>query len=164
MWAYGRHFSFKPPGSLSSFSLCCDQTHNKHSLHQKGLILAYSLKGQSFMMRKGSWQRHSAVGHLWMQSGSRETWMPPRAPCLPVTQSGKYVYGMVPLTFTEGGSSPIRQDFIFVCLFFRDRVSPCCPGTHSVDQAGLELRNPPASASQVLGLKACATTARQDFL
>jgi hypothetical protein len=31
-------------------------------------------------------------------------------------------------------------------------------GTHSVDQAGLELRNPPASAFQVLGLKACATT------
>jgi hypothetical protein len=47
----------------------------------------------------------------------------------------------------------------FVC-FFRDRVSLCspgCPGTHSVDQAGLELRNLPASASQVLGLKACAT-------
>jgi hypothetical protein len=33
-----------------------------------------------------------------------------------------------------------------------------CPGTHFVDQAGLELRNPPASASGVLGLKACATT------
>jgi hypothetical protein len=33
-----------------------------------------------------------------------------------------------------------------------------CPGTHFVDQAGLELRNPPASASRVLGLKACATT------
>jgi hypothetical protein len=33
--------------------------------------------------------------------------------------------------------------------------SPGCPGTHFVDQAGLELRNPPASASQVLGLKAC---------
>jgi hypothetical protein len=48
-------------------------------------------------------------------------------------------------------------------LLFRDRVSlysPGCPGTHFVDQAGLELRNPPASASQVLGLKACATTAR----
>jgi hypothetical protein len=46
----------------------------------------------------------------------------------------------------------------FVCLFFRHRVSlysPGCPGTHSVDQAGLELRNLPASASQVLGLKAC---------
>ncbi|GAB1294989.1 Ectonucleotide pyrophosphatase/phosphodiesterase family member 3 [Apodemus speciosus] len=36
--------------------------------------------------------------------------------------------------------------------------SPGCPGTHSGDQAGLELRNPPASASQVLGLQACATT------
>jgi hypothetical protein len=32
-----------------------------------------------------------------------------------------------------------------------------------VHQAGLELRNPPASASQVLGLKACTTTARQFF-
>ena len=45
-------------------------------------------------------------------------------------------------------------------LFFRDRVSlysPGCPGTHFVDQAGLELRNPPASASQVLGLKVCTT-------
>jgi hypothetical protein len=36
--------------------------------------------------------------------------------------------------------------------------SPGCPGIHSVDQAGLELRNLPASASQVLGLNACATT------
>jgi hypothetical protein len=47
-------------------------------------------------------------------------------------------------------------------LVFWDRVSLCspgCPGTHIVDQAGLELRN--ASASQVLGLKACATTARR---
>jgi hypothetical protein len=40
-------------------------------------------------------------------------------------------------------------------FFFLDRVSlyrPGCPGTHSGDKAGLELRNPPASASQVLGL------------
>jgi hypothetical protein len=39
--------------------------------------------------------------------------------------------------------------------FFQDRVflcSPGCPGTHSVDQAIFELRNSPASASQVLGL------------
>jgi len=45
----------------------------------------------------------------------------------------------------------------------RDRVSlysPGCPGTHSVDQAGLKLRNPPASASRVLGLKACAIIPR----
>jgi hypothetical protein len=47
-------------------------------------------------------------------------------------------------------------------MVFQDRVSLCipgCPGTHSVDQADLELRNLPASASQALGLKACATTA-----
>ena len=53
--------------------------------------------------------------------------------------------------------------FFFVCLFFRDRVSLYshgCPGTHFVDQAGLELRNPPAYASRVLGLKVCATTGR----
>jgi hypothetical protein len=52
---------------------------------------------------------------------------------------------------------------LVLVLVFQDRVSLCspgCPGTHSVNQAGLELRNPPASASQVLGLKACGTTAR----
>jgi hypothetical protein len=47
--------------------------------------------------------------------------------------------------------------FVFVLFCFRDRVSLCSPGylgTHAVDQAGPELRNPPASATQVLGLKA----------
>jgi hypothetical protein len=34
---------------------------------------------------------------------------------------------------------------------------------NSVDQAGRKLRNPPASASQVLGLQACATTAQPFF-
>jgi hypothetical protein len=57
--------------------------------------------------------------------------------------------------------------YFIVCLFVfsHDRVSLCspgCPGTHSVDQADLKLRNLPASASQVLGLKACATTAWPD--
>jgi hypothetical protein len=53
--------------------------------------------------------------------------------------------------------------YLFIYLFilvFQDRVSlysPVCPGTHFVDQAGLELRNPSASASRVLGLKACTT-------
>jgi hypothetical protein len=45
-------------------------------------------------------------------------------------------------------------------LVFRDRVSLYslgCPGTHSVDQASLELRNLPASAPRVLGLKVWAT-------
>jgi hypothetical protein len=51
--------------------------------------------------------------------------------------------------------------FSFLFLVFRDRVSlysSGCPGAHFVDQTGLELRNPLASASRVLGLKACATT------
>jgi hypothetical protein len=57
--------------------------------------------------------------------------------------------------------------FVLFCFVFQDRVYLCssgCPGTHFVDQAGLKLRNLPASASQVLGLKVCATTARPDFL
>jgi hypothetical protein len=58
---------------------------------------------------------------------------------------------------------------VVVCLFvcFQDRVSLCspgCPGTHFVDQAELKLRNPPASASQVLGLKACTTTTWRDMV
>jgi hypothetical protein len=51
--------------------------------------------------------------------------------------------------------------YFFFFLVFRDRVSLCspgCPGTHFVDQAGLELRNLPASAYRVLGLKAYTTT------
>jgi hypothetical protein len=50
--------------------------------------------------------------------------------------------------------------FVLFCFVFRDRVSLCSsgyPGTHSVFHAGLELRNPPISASRVLGLKECAT-------
>ena len=53
----------------------------------------------------------------------------------------------------------------WIC-FFQDRVSlysPGYPGTHSVDQSGLELINLPASASPVLELKVCATTARPNF-
>jgi hypothetical protein len=54
--------------------------------------------------------------------------------------------------------------FVVVVVWFfvfQGRVSLCspgCPGTHFVKQAGLELRNLPASASRVLGLKACTTT------
>ena len=43
-------------------------------------------------------------------------------------------------------------------MCIRDRYSPGCPRTHFVDQAGPKLRNLPASASQVLGLKACTST------
>jgi hypothetical protein len=59
-------------------------------------------------------------------------------------------------------SSTKKKKKIFIYLFGFSRqgflCSPGCPGTHSVDKAGLELRNPPASASRVLGLKACTTT------
>jgi hypothetical protein len=51
-------------------------------------------------------------------------------------------------------SLSLSLSFFFFFLVFRDRVSlysPGCPGTHFVDQAGCELRNPPASASRVLG-------------
>jgi hypothetical protein len=50
--------------------------------------------------------------------------------------------------------------YYYFFLVFRDRVSLCspgCPGTHFVVQAGLELRNPPASASRVLGHHAWLT-------
>jgi hypothetical protein len=50
--------------------------------------------------------------------------------------------------------------WLLLFFFFSQGVSLCspgCPGTHFVDQAGLELRNLPAFASQVLGLKVCAT-------
>jgi hypothetical protein len=53
----------------------------------------------------------------------------------------------------------LKNTLILFFFFF----SPGCPGTHFVDQTGLELRNPPASASQVLALKACATTAQQKY-
>jgi hypothetical protein len=69
-----------------------------------------------------------------------------------------------PLLRIQAGMRPSFAAPTFLFWFvFRDRVSLCspgCPGTHSVAQAGLELSNPPASASQVLGLKVYATTAR----
>jgi hypothetical protein len=57
------------------------------------------------------------------------------------------------------GSPP--EVSLCLVLFFPDRVSLCrpgCPGTHSIDKAGLELRDPPVSTSRVPRLKACATT------
>jgi hypothetical protein len=55
-----------------------------------------------------------------------------------------------------GPEQPVFSELVVVLfLVFWDRVSSCslgCPGTHSVDWAGLELRDLPASASQVLGL------------
>jgi hypothetical protein len=58
--------------------------------------------------------------------------------------------------------APLLCLFVCLVLVFRITVSlysPGCLGTYSVDQAGFELRNLPASASQVLGVKVGATTA-----
>jgi hypothetical protein len=69
-----------------------------------------------------------------------------------------HALGFLPTAF------PVSLLIILISFFFfQVRVSLCSPdypGTHSVDQASLELRNLPASAFQVLGLKACVTTAR----
>jgi hypothetical protein len=59
------------------------------------------------------------------------------------------------------GTSSLDICFFVFVFVFQDRVSlynPDCPGTYFVDQAGLELRNLPASAFRVLGLKACTTS------
>ena len=59
----------------------------------------------------------------------------------------------------EAGRSQIQNQPV-ISFFFLNRVSLYshgCPGTHSVDQAGLKLEGPPASASQVLGSKMWAT-------
>jgi hypothetical protein len=80
--------------------------------------------------------------------------------CLPCTSFSHWAVSPHPyFVFFWGG-----EGFFFL---FRDRVSlysPGCLGTNSVDQAGLELRNPPASASLGLGLKASATTAQHYFM
>jgi hypothetical protein len=51
--------------------------------------------------------------------------------------------------------------FLFCFVFFKTGFlcSHACSGTHSVDQAGLKLRNLPASASHVLRLKVSTTAA-----
>jgi hypothetical protein len=95
------------------------------------------------------------------------------SPLNPLLCSDSFLWAYMTYTCTfQLGSACERKHVIFILfiylfiLVFRDRVSlysPGCPGTHFVDQAGLELRNSPASASQVLGLKACATTPSCDF-
>ena len=61
-----------------------------------------------------------------------------------------------------------KQEIVFPPLVFGDSVSLCnrpgCPGTCSVDQVGLELRDLPSSASQVRGLRECSTTPSLFFI
>jgi hypothetical protein len=71
----------------------------------------------------------------------------------------------LPCNLVPDASNFLLLLFVLFCFVFWDRVSlysPGCPGTLFVDQAGLEFRNPLASASRVLGLKACATKPGSD--
>ena len=68
---------------------------------------------------------------------------------------------VIPLPQKHTHSHPPASESFLV---FRDRVSLCspgCPGAQAVDQAGLQLRNPPASDSRVMGLM---TSGYQDAL
>jgi hypothetical protein len=90
--------------------------------------------------------------HLHPKSRSSRGWASPPFPSLiPISN-----LAILSTLFSLPRLPPLFFVCLFVCLFcFPDRVSLCslgCPRTHFVDQAGLELRNPPASASQVLGL------------
>jgi hypothetical protein len=64
-------------------------------------------------------------------------------------QGGGLAFSLQGLLSAEAASSPYKWSGIF---FFFSRqgslYSSGCPGTHFVDQAGLELRNLPASASR----------------
>jgi hypothetical protein len=74
-------------------------------------------------------------------------------PCLKSLSEAK-VKRLRLIALTKEVSKKLSKDFILwlslFCFVLLDRVSlysPGCPGTHFVDQAGLELRNRPASAS-----------------
>ena len=83
---------------------------------------------------------------------------------LPVCMSVLHVCA-VHLEFRRGhqGTSPRLESLMVTSPYGcweSNLGSLACPGTYSVDQIGLELRDIPASASQLLGLKTCATTAQ----
>jgi hypothetical protein len=67
-----------------------------------------------------------------------------------VSEYGVQFLQLVPLSTEHVSPQQDSFFFFFSFLVFRVRVSlysPGCPGTHFVDQAGLEHRNPLASAS-----------------
>jgi hypothetical protein len=118
----------------------------RSNLRNEGLLLVHSFQGPGH-----HGEEFEVAGYI--VSLSQE------AKSLPVSDS-------LSLFFTQFRIAA----YIFGCclfgLVFHDRISLCspgCPGTHSVDPAGLKLRNLLASASQVLGLKACIITAWLHF-
>jgi hypothetical protein len=97
--------------------------------------------------------------NLGLNKAQRSQWFP----CLTQNQlvmlGGKNKQANCSSFWSDHNSKWVKVkclNVLFFFFFFRDRVSLCspgCPGTHSVDQAGLELRNPPASAFFVVVVK-----------
>jgi hypothetical protein len=67
--------------------------------------------------------------------------------------------GALSLTCPSAFFSYFFKIFIYLFIFFETGLlslySPGCPGTHFVDQAGLKLRNPPASETVSLSCAVC---------
>jgi hypothetical protein len=147
---------------------CLLQKHICGCVHMHVCMHAYIFHGIQVAV-KG---QHSGINSLLLSRGfwvwNSRCQAGPQYPALPgphihflLTAIGIVLTGdLVPQRDCYQTSLEIQYSgnivFLVSFLIFRDRVSLCspgCPGTHFVDQGGLELRNPPASASQVLGLK-----------
>lgn len=76
------------------------------------------------------------------------------------------LYGTWPFEITpQSPLGDVSSLFLFWSVVCLDRDFLCslgCPGTHSVDQVGFHLRD--ASASQVLALEVCNTTAQAKYV
>ncbi|GAB1293587.1 Translin-associated factor X-interacting protein 1 [Apodemus speciosus] len=123
--------------------------------------------------RKLSQKRRTLLsmgGHLspWPTYTSGQTILYKRKPCSDDSRNRANSWQQQPLSiskprYLEQLENYLRKELLLLDLstdsaqeLRLQRVSLCspgCPGTHSVDQAGLELRNPPASASQSAGIK-----------
>ena len=166
-WKAGTHLQFQPSVPVPSLSA---GGYRQEAQTLKACILsreAWGFRGQHGLNGSLSQKKNKTVTSLksLRTDEMAQAWKGglPLKPC---------DLSSVPRVLVKTNSTSSRAHtffhlFVFVfCLFgfffFRDRISlysPGCPGTHFVDQAGLERRNPPAFASQVLGLQAYATTA-----
>jgi hypothetical protein len=156
--------------SFNSVTLCV-------LVHSMGRSSDYWVDSHRLQGNRTSWKTHSLYStpgaripnsavpdsvrtgntvHEWVTSYHDES-----SPLSP-TYSVQPTYCLVCFP-SDVSSSPIHQFLNFLeGRDIQDRVSLCIPGclgTCSVDQAGFELRDSPASASWVLGLKSCATVA-----